>query len=290
MPCRACSRDGCQLWLPICCHCSDKRPQRASYDAYVDGRGWVSGAPRNAGYCQVCRSTHAPGSAQAPSQSAREDPSAPSTAPRGRAESTDPVVSARLGESDEAFARRLAGYGPPPPPSRPRQHEPPPPPPSEARQHRPPPPPPAGRLPPPGGHLPPLDGPLAGPPAVAVGCWPPGRGGGGIPVRPVSLPRPSVDADPLREALTCPLCLGLLNTPVTTHCGHTFCRACLVAMVDAKPGSRTLPCPLDRGTLQCQDLRTLPPSVTLNSVLALLTRMAPPSEAAAGGGGRVGRS
>ena len=33
--------------------------------------------------------------------------------------------------------------------------------------------------------------------------------------------------DEIEEDLTCSICLDLLYQPVTTNCGHTFCKECL---------------------------------------------------------------
>uniref|UniRef100_A0A2K6GAH4 RING-type domain-containing protein n=1 Tax=Propithecus coquereli TaxID=379532 RepID=A0A2K6GAH4_PROCO len=43
----------------------------------------------------------------------------------------------------------------------------------------------------------------------------------------------------------CPACTGLLEDVVTTTCGHTFCRLCLLppAQMGAKPLGRVLLCP-----------------------------------------------
>jgi Lon protease-like protein len=46
------------------------------------------------------------------------------------------------------------------------------------------------------------------------------------------------------EELDCSICMKLLYEPVTTPCGHTFCRICLRRAVDHSPS-----CPLCRGVL-----------------------------------------
>jgi hypothetical protein len=41
--------------LQQCCACMDKRPVKILYPKYVDGKGWVDIAPRDYGYCPVCK-------------------------------------------------------------------------------------------------------------------------------------------------------------------------------------------------------------------------------------------
>ncbi len=55
-------------------------------------------------------------------------------------------------------------------------------------------------------------------------------------------PEPNISPD-ISDALECPLCLKLLFHPVTTPCGHTFCKPCLLRAYDHKntcPFCRTL--------------------------------------------------
>lgn len=59
----------------------------------------------------------------------------------------------------------------------------------------------------------------------------------------------------------CTLCLKLLYDPVTTPCGHTFCRACLLQSMDH--GNK---CPMCRTVLLLSP-RTYPLSVTLNNII-----------------------
>ncbi|CAH1442969.1 unnamed protein product [Lactuca virosa] len=59
----------------------------------------------------------------------------------------------------------------------------------------------------------------------------------------------------------CMLCLKLLYEPITTPCGHTFCRSCLFQSMDR--GNR---CPLCRTVLFISP-RTCAISVTLNSII-----------------------
>lgn len=59
----------------------------------------------------------------------------------------------------------------------------------------------------------------------------------------------------------CTLCLKLLYEPITTPCGHTFCRSCIFQSMDR--GNR---CPLCRTVLFISP-RTCAISVTLNSII-----------------------
>lgn len=78
--------------------------------------------------------------------------------------------------------------------------------------------------------------------------------------------------DRLRETthreLDCHVCYNMLLDPVTTACGHTFCRKCLVRALD-----HTLHCPVCRRSL------TIPPSLdgqpSNNCLVALLSSLCP---------------
>ncbi|KAH7665280.1 putative E3 ubiquitin ligase protein [Dioscorea alata] len=59
----------------------------------------------------------------------------------------------------------------------------------------------------------------------------------------------------------CTLCLKLLYEPVTTPCGHSFCRTCLLQSMDH--GNK---CPMCR-TVLFISARTYPISVTLNNII-----------------------
>ena len=60
----------------------------------------------------------------------------------------------------------------------------------------------------------------------------------------------------------CPLCVKLLYEPVTTPCGHTFCRGCLMRSLD-----HTNRCPMCRTVLHTS-ARKHPISVSLQSILS----------------------
>lgn len=49
----------------------------------------------------------------------------------------------------------------------------------------------------------------------------------------------------LRDELQCPICLDLLRLPVTTPCGHNFCKVCLVPHLDQSV-VRMAKCPVCR--------------------------------------------
>ncbi|KAL2636396.1 hypothetical protein R1flu_007875 [Riccia fluitans] len=63
------------------------------------------------------------------------------------------------------------------------------------------------------------------------------------------------------DELDCTLCLKLLYSPVTTPCGHSFCRACLLQAMDH--GNK---CPMCRTVLFVSP-KTYPVSVTLNNLI-----------------------
>ncbi|KAJ0973752.1 hypothetical protein J5N97_015717 [Dioscorea zingiberensis] len=65
----------------------------------------------------------------------------------------------------------------------------------------------------------------------------------------------------LCDDFECTLCLKLLYEPVTTPCGHSFCRSCLLQSMDH--GNK---CPMCR-TILFMSPRTYPISVTLNNIL-----------------------
>ena len=55
-PCTHKADHGCRLSsLQVCCSCADKRPHRAAYTVYVDGRGLTATPHRWLHYCPSCR-------------------------------------------------------------------------------------------------------------------------------------------------------------------------------------------------------------------------------------------
>uniref|UniRef100_A0A8C3Y412 RING-type domain-containing protein n=1 Tax=Catharus ustulatus TaxID=91951 RepID=A0A8C3Y412_CATUS len=88
-----------------------------------------------------------------------------------------------------------------------------------------------------------------------------GFGPGGSPRRP-RIPRGSMDALPAEAS--CPICLEFFRDPVSIHCGHHFCRACI---------ERCWEWPTDRFACpRCRDTapqRSLRPSPELARVLEI---------------------
>ncbi|XP_051804457.1 tripartite motif-containing protein 16-like [Acanthochromis polyacanthus] len=69
------------------------------------------------------------------------------------------------------------------------------------------------------------------------------------------------------EKLTCSICMDLLKDPVTTSCGHSYCRDCIKTCWDGgdgEDGKRIYCCP------QCAKMFTLKPDLEKNVMLAEL--------------------
>lgn len=71
--------------------------------------------------------------------------------------------------------------------------------------------------------------------------------------------------DQLHEELECPVCVRLLFDPVTTPCGHSLCRSCLLSILDRDEPK----CPLCR-TVYYSGLRDTPVSLSLQEVIRRL--------------------
>jgi hypothetical protein len=69
----------------------------------------------------------------------------------------------------------------------------------------------------------------------------------------------------LRDDLDCPLCLRLLFEPLSTPCGHTFCRSCLKRSLEAT----TRVCPTCRAPCLSEALQA-PVNVTLQKVVSMV--------------------
>ncbi|KAI5617030.1 finTRIM family, member 14 [Silurus asotus] len=68
----------------------------------------------------------------------------------------------------------------------------------------------------------------------------------------------SVDQD----QFICPVCLDLLNDPVTVHCGHSFCKVCINGHWDEEYRKGVYSCP------QCRDSFPSRPDLRRNNMLA----------------------
>ncbi|XP_041030403.1 E3 ubiquitin/ISG15 ligase TRIM25-like [Carcharodon carcharias] len=69
----------------------------------------------------------------------------------------------------------------------------------------------------------------------------------------------------LKEELACPVCLELLNDPVTTNCGHNFCSQCLEEVwSEARSLNQDIQCP------QCRHRYTEKPVLKKNILLVAL--------------------
>lgn len=75
------------------------------------------------------------------------------------------------------------------------------------------------------------------------------------------------DAPDMHEHLQCSVCLDVFNDPVTTPCGHNFCKTCLTACWVQSQDYR---CPYCKGTfIQRPDLKF---NVTLKAIVQLFEK------------------
>jgi len=68
----------------------------------------------------------------------------------------------------------------------------------------------------------------------------------------------------LTEERQCPVCLDVLNDPVTTPCGHNFCKTCLEECWD---NSQDYKCPY------CKEAFTKRPDLKNNTVLREIVQL-----------------
>ncbi|KAM9469298.1 E3 ubiquitin/ISG15 ligase TRIM25-like [Clarias gariepinus] len=78
----------------------------------------------------------------------------------------------------------------------------------------------------------------------------------------------SVDQD----QFSCPVCLDLLNVPVTTPCGHNFCKKCINRFWDEENQKRVYSCP------QCRETFTPRPDLRRNNTLGEMVEKLKKSE------------
>lgn len=66
-----------------------------------------------------------------------------------------------------------------------------------------------------------------------------------------------IDEDTLPDQYRCPICRDILVNPLSTSCGHTFCKSCLEELQNST-GDAAFKCPVDRKELRPSEIGSSP--------------------------------
>ncbi|POI29934.1 hypothetical protein CIB84_006316, partial [Bambusicola thoracicus] len=75
-------------------------------------------------------------------------------------------------------------------------------------------------------------------------------------------------AESFQDEASCSLCLGFFQDPVSIHCGHNFCRACITRCWEEE--EETFPCPRCKATATQRNLR---PNRELAKIIEIAKRL-----------------